>query len=64
MDHPTILERAFELARTGKYSNSCEIRDALKAEGYDSKRIQGPSLQKQLRQVCADARKPTQTQNR
>jgi hypothetical protein len=60
MDRPTIIERAFELARTGKYSNSCEIRDALKAEGYDGTRIYGRVLQKQLRQVCVDAKKAAQ----
>jgi hypothetical protein len=57
MSQPTILERAFELARTGNNSTVSELREALQAEGFDPKRLQGPSLQKQLRQVCADAKR-------
>jgi hypothetical protein len=53
----TIIERAFELARSGKYTTVSELRDALQAKGFDPRRLQGPSLQKQLRQVCADAKK-------
>jgi hypothetical protein len=57
---PTILERAFELARTGNFTTTSELREALQAEGFDPKRLQGPSLQKQRRQVCADAKKAGQ----
>jgi hypothetical protein len=57
MSRPTILERAFELARTGEYSNVTELRRALIAEGFTTKQLEGRALQKQLRQVCADAKK-------
>jgi hypothetical protein len=60
MSQPTILERAFELARSGKHTTVSELREALQAEGFDPKRLQGPSLQKQLRQLCADAKKTVQ----
>jgi hypothetical protein len=54
---PTALERAFALARTGDYAGISEIRSKLQAEGYQISQLQGPALQKQLRQLCADARK-------
>jgi hypothetical protein len=53
----TTLERAFDLARTGDYAGIGEIRDALKAEGFTLRQLDGPSLQKQLRKLCADARR-------
>jgi len=57
MFRPTTLERAFELARTGDYAGIGEIREALSAEGYALSQLDGPSLQKQLRELCANARK-------
>ena len=30
----SIIERAFQLARTGHYANTSEIQRALRAEGY------------------------------
>jgi len=56
----TILERAFALAKTGRYTMT-ERREAQAAEGYDAKQLQGPSLQKQLRQLCEDSRKRPKT---
>ncbi len=52
----TPLERAFALARTGEYVGVAEVRAQLKAEGYDTSQLAGPSLLKQLRKLCADAR--------
>jgi len=52
----TPLERAFALARTGDYVGVAEVRAQLKAEGYDTAQLAGPSLLKQLRKLCADAR--------
>lgn len=57
MSRPTTLERAFELARTGNYIGIGEIREALRAEGYVLSQLDGPSLQKQLRKLCVDAKK-------
>jgi hypothetical protein len=53
---PTALERAFELARTGRYSGAAEIRNQLKAEGFVLRQLEGPALMKQLRQICQAAR--------
>ena len=53
----TALERAFELARTGRYASAAEVRLRLRDEGYDTRQLEGRSLLKQLRDLCADARK-------
>ena len=57
MSRPTTLERAFELARTGQCTNLSEIRATLVAEGLNTQQLDGPLLQKQLRQVCEEAKK-------
>lgn len=49
---PTTLERAFALARTGDYASIAEIRAQLKAEGYAAQQLEGPSLLRQLRELC------------
>ena len=54
---PTTLERAFELARTGDYLGIAEIRAQLKAEGYSLGQLEGPSLMRQLRELCIASRK-------
>lgn len=53
----TTLERAFELARTGDYLGIAEIRAQLKAEGYSLGQLEGPSLMRQLRELCIASRK-------
>jgi hypothetical protein len=53
---PTALERAFELARSGKYQGTSEIRAQLKAEGFNANQLEGPSLLRQLREICTAAR--------
>jgi hypothetical protein len=57
--HCTVLERAFALARTGEYAGPGEIRTQLKAEGYSTSQLEGPSLFKQLRALCLAARTTT-----
>ncbi len=52
----TALERAFELARSGKFATSNDIRRCLSAEGYSHYQINGPSLLKQIRAVIETAR--------
>jgi hypothetical protein len=49
-----ILERAFELARTGEYRRVKDLEKALAAEGYarSDPQLQGRSVRKQLRQLC------------
>jgi hypothetical protein len=57
--HPesTSLERAFALARAGECAGVSEIRNRLRAEGYRIDQLEGPMLQRQLREICRDARK-------
>jgi hypothetical protein len=61
MIRPTTLERAFELARSGKYTTLSELREALVAEDFNTAQLAGPSLRKQIRRMCVDAGKGTQT---
>lgn len=54
---PSTLERAFELARSGDYASSAEIRLQLKRERHDQveAHLQGPSISRQLRLLCEEA---------
>jgi hypothetical protein len=54
----TTLERAFELARSGKYAGVSELRLQLKAEGYSPDQLTGPALLRQLRDLCVAAADP------
>ena len=47
----TALERAFELAKSGKYANVSDIKSALRAERYSIDTVTGASLSKQLRSL-------------
>jgi len=54
---PTVIERAFRLAASGKVNSVAEIRMAVKLEGYvDEGHLHGPAIPKQLMKVIADAR--------
>ena len=57
---PSTLERAFELARSGECASPAEIRLRLKRERFDSveAHLQGPSITRQLRRLCDEARRP------
>jgi hypothetical protein len=52
----TALERAFELAHTGKYRSTTELRAVLKTEGYSTSQIDGPALGRQLRNIMRASR--------
>ena len=52
---PTALERAFELARSGDFATVSDVTKQLKAEGFATAQITGPSLSKQLRELCTEA---------
>ena len=54
----TALERAFELARSGRCKGMDDIRSALAAEGYAQAQITGYSLSKQLRALMKAASPP------
>lgn len=52
----TALERAFELAKSGQYASSTEIKAKLNREGYSSDQVTGATLMRQLRLAIAIAR--------
>jgi hypothetical protein len=45
----TVLERAFQLAKSGQCATVTEIQQRLSDEGYMTAQITGPMLLKQLR---------------
>jgi hypothetical protein len=51
----TTLERAFELAQTGKCRTVTELRLKLRGEGFDVDQITGPKLLKQLNALLGSA---------
>ncbi len=54
----TELERAFELARSGEFSNVRDLVNKLKLEGYSGYQIEGKSLQLQIAILIENAMKP------
>jgi hypothetical protein len=52
----TAIERAFELAKSGRLASIDELRRALKSEGYFTHHLTGPSLLGQLRKLIQDSR--------
>jgi hypothetical protein len=50
----TPLERAFQLARSGRCRSTEEVIRTLKAEGHDTKLVVGPYLMRQLRALMND----------
>jgi hypothetical protein len=50
----TSLERAFQLAHSGQCKTTADIELRLKAEGYSTNQVIGPTLMKQLRAVIDD----------
>lgn len=53
--HTTALERAFELARSGRYPSLTKIRSQLRLEGYSPEQVTGRLLQSQLRKIINEA---------
>ena len=55
----SALERAFELARSGRYPTVELIRRAISAEGYFQSQIEGRELTRQLKAlITASASAP------
>ena len=52
----TTLERAFDLAQSGKAFSVTDIILSLKREGYSVEQIQGASLKRQLTALIKSAR--------
>lgn len=50
-DKLTAIERAFELARSGKCYNLMDVSLQLKTEGYSIAPIEGPTIKMQLRHL-------------
>lgn len=53
------VERAFVLAKTGRFRNKSEIARAMLNEGYslsDLAYLEGPSLSRQIASLCALSR--------
>jgi len=48
----SVLERAFELARTGDYKNASEVKRTLAEEGYTIHQVTGPTLVRQINDLC------------
>jgi hypothetical protein len=55
---PSIIERAFELARSGEYATIDDIRKRLKSERYSQvdAHLAGISVRRQLLDLCREAR--------
>ena len=53
----TALERAFELARSGKCLNISDIIKKLKSERLDANHIEGATLKKQLLKLIEEAKR-------
>jgi hypothetical protein len=58
----TTLERAFQLAGSGRFSQVEDIIEALSGEGYSVSQIYGPVLKRQLRGLIAAARQQPPTE--
>ena len=52
----TALERAFELARSGRFATAGEIARAVSGEGYSASQLEGPSLRRQLTGLIKEAK--------
>jgi hypothetical protein len=56
MERQSTLERAFELARSGRVSSVSELRTVLKQELHDVAQVQGRQLTRQLKDLILAAR--------
>ena len=55
----TALERAFHLARSGRFATLAQIVESLRRERYDIQQVQGLALRRQLNALI----KAEQTEN-
>jgi hypothetical protein len=53
----TTMERAFHLARSGRFTTLNEIMKSLRPEGYSADQIEGPLLKRQLTNLIEAARR-------
>ncbi len=52
----TITERAFHLARSGRFTRLADVLTTLDRDGYSASQIQGPLLRRQLTDLIKAAR--------
>jgi hypothetical protein len=52
----TELERAFQLAKSGRVAGLTDIITSLKRDGYPASQIEGPLLRRQLTDLIKAAR--------
>jgi hypothetical protein len=52
----SALERAFQLAKSGRVGGITDIRAQLKREGYDNSVVEGRLLRSQLKALIESAR--------
>ena len=57
----TALERAFQLAKSGACISVAALKKQLKAEGYSTNQITGPTLNKQLVALIPSAQQQQNT---
>lgn len=60
MMRPTAIERAFELARSGRIHTLRDLRQQVKNEGYDAMALDGRALGAQLSAIIREARKASE----
>ena len=55
---PTVIERAYQLARSGEYATVGAIKAQLKIKNFINveRHLQGASILRDLRRLCAEAR--------
>lgn len=54
----SVLERAFELARSGECRSMVEVKQRLRSERYQGidENLQGPSIRRQFSKLFAEAK--------
>jgi hypothetical protein len=54
----TPLERAFQMARSGKFNSVAEIKKQLSVEGFSVSQVTGRVLSRQLKELIRAAQPP------
>jgi len=56
-DRPSVIERAFQVAKSGKVGNIEQLRKRLKQEGYsNADSLRGRSLLQQISRMITEAK--------
>jgi hypothetical protein len=58
----TALERAFELARSGRFQTVTELKKVVSREGYQASQLEGSQLSRQLMALIREANLPVPDQ--